>query len=123
MPKKIKPEIDPPNLNTKVGKYFIGVQKGLKKKEALQQAGYINLDSGSTVEKSKQYNEIRRYYRDSLQDEITVGDIAREHAKIILQDNELGPKVAAIKMAIEKIEPEQPEGDDDEKVMVILRSS
>lgn len=112
-----------PDLSSKPAKYFFGRQKGLKKNVAALEAGYSPtvIRNPQVIEKSQDYKEVKEYYKDKLNKHISVDDIAREHAKVILQDLELGPKMGAIKIAIDKIEPEAPKGDDDDKVLIILK--
>lgn len=111
-----------PDLNSKVAKYYFAKKTGMSQSKATQVAGYSDPGVSTRVEQTKGYKALQKYYKDALQDEITVQQIAKEHAKVIMQDQELGPKIASIKMAYDKIEPEQPQGEnDDDKVFVVLR--
>jgi hypothetical protein len=111
-----------PDLNTQIAKYYVARKKGKTKTEAQLVAGYPKDGNHSArIEKSKRYQELERYYRDDLLQEISMQNIAKEHAKIINQDEELGAKLGAIKFAVERLEPEAQTKDDDDKVTVILK--
>ena len=111
-----------PNLKSKVAKYYLAKRTGMNNTEAAEAAGYVGNTHTTRVEQTKKYGEINKYYRDELTDQISVKQIVAEHKKIIEQDVELGPKIAAIKLAIDTIEPTAPAPDnDDDKVFVVLR--
>lgn len=124
MPKKKKQEtlVKLPTPNSKVVKYFMAKQEGKNQSEAATIAGYSLPETHSTrVEQSKGYQALARHYKDELQDQISLKEIAQNHAEIIRQNNEMGPKVVAIRMAYEKIEPEENIDDSGEAVTVILK--
>ncbi len=108
-------------LNTKVGKYYQAVKNGKTKKEATILAGYRTVSHTSSIEKSKTYQEIDKHFKGELLQQTTMGNIAHELLKVISQDAELGPKVAAIKLALEKIEPQNTPQDVEERVVVVIR--
>lgn len=112
-----------PKKDDKVTKYYLAKKAGMTGKLACEVAGYRgNGSQVGRIEKTAGYRALQVYYKDALQEEISVADIAKEHAKVIRQDAELGPKIASIKMAYDKIEPEPPkEENDDDKVFVVLR--
>jgi hypothetical protein len=121
MPRKKEYKVVVPELESKVGKYFLGLKAGKTKSRAVLEAGYSYTNSIDRVEASKGFQALKAYYKDELTKRMTIGQIADEHMKVMMQDNELGPKMAAIKIALDKIEPEEHKSDDDERVMVILK--
>jgi len=111
-----------PSLNTKIGKYFVARQKkGLNKSESQILAGFADNKHATRIEATKEYQEIKEYYKDSLLNHISMDDIAMYHAENITQDKDRGARNKAIEMALSKIEPEDKGSGEDEKVMVILR--
>jgi len=119
MPKKISQA----DLSSKVGKYILNRSKGMNKKKAAIAAGYADGAHTSMIENTNTFVALKRKYQDILQSEISLSDIAREHVKNILQDDDKSSKNAAIKMALEKIEPEDtPEASDENQMIVILRA-
>ena len=59
--------------------------------------------------------------KDELLKKISISDIAEEQKKVILQDRDLGAKNVAIKQALSKIEPDDTPGNEDDKVIIVLR--
>lgn len=113
-----KPPID---ITSRPAKYYLAKKQGANKREALKIAGYGNGNQSSQVEQSKAYKEIKEYFSDHLLKEISLKDIAKELKKNIVQDNDRGAKNTAIKLALDKIEPEDRIKDNDDDIVVILR--
>lgn len=110
-----------PDLRTKAGKLWLGIQKGKTKKVAAIEAG-LNPKNVSKAMATENYQALERSsYREEILKHITMAQIAGEHVKVIVQDKDLGAKNTAIKMAYEKIEPEAVPDKDEQKVLVILR--
>ena len=112
-----------PDLSTKTAQYFIARKKGHNQKEALKIAGYSpNSNNQSTaLEKSEEFGKLREYFADKLLQQIDLKDIASELKKNIVQDQDKGAKNTAIKIALDKIEPEQRTQDNDNDIVVVLR--
>lgn len=108
-----------PDPNDKVTKYYVNRKKGMTKKLAAARAGYLS--SPVSIESSKKYQHLVEYYRDDLLQEISMKQIAKEHVKIISQDEDRGSKLQAIKFAVERIEPEAKDSSNDDSVTVVLR--
>lgn len=119
---KRKPRVVKVKLNGKPAKYFLNRQKGMNKKDAAVAAGYTDNNNQTKIEQSDTYQAIEKHYKNALLDKVSLDDIAEEHIKNIKQDKDRGAKNVAIKMALEKIEPEAKRDDDDDRVMVILRA-
>lgn len=118
MPKSIKVNL---NLDTKVGKYFVARTKGMKKGEAALAAGYADVMHTPQIEKSKTFKELEKmYFKDALLMKISMPELAKEMTKVIRQDDDLGAKNTAMKMALDKIEPETRMAGDDNRVLVVL---
>src|SRR3990167_5590930 len=111
-----------PEPNSKVAKYFFAVKAGSSKAEAARMSGYANPNQTNVIERTDGFKALQAHYKDELLRRIPLGIMADEHAKIIMQDNEMGPKLAAIKIAMDKIEPPgESFGDGDDQVFVVLR--
>lgn len=119
---KVEREKDLPGPETRVAKYHMAVRSGMTKAKAAEVAGYSCPNQTTVIEKSKGFQKLQEYYKDELLKRVSLGQIADEHAKVIVQDNEMGPKLAAIKIAMDKIEPPDKDlGDDDDRVFVVLK--
>lgn len=109
------------DLDSRPGRYFLARKRGLTKKEARDVAGYGGTHP-DRIEASQTYQVIARTYKDVLLGQMSLDQIASEHIKVIKQDIELHAKNNAIKMAIEKIEPEVTNSRDDDRLVVILKT-
>lgn len=119
-PKEYKKKAD---LNTKTGKYFLARQAGKTKKASAIEAG-LNPTHTSAIEATKTFQAIeKKFYRDILLQKISMEKIADAHADNINQDKDRGARNTAIKMAIDKIEPEEHTGDENEAVVFILKAN
>ena len=112
-----------PNLNSRAGKYVTARVKGKNKKEAALEAGY-SLKSArnatSVIENTKEVQKLKEYYREKLLGKITLEDLADEHIKIILQDDDKSAKLRAIELGLDKIEPDSIPQEED-RILVILK--
>ena len=115
------PRTKKPDMNTQIGRYFLAKQKTKTKKEAAIMVG-ASPNHVSNVEATKTYRAIEEYYKDKLLNVISLADIASEHKKNILQDQDKGAKNKAIEMAVDKIEGNVLKDDSDDRVIVVLRS-
>lgn len=111
-----------PDLDTKIGKYFINRKvKKMTKKDAALAANYYPSNTYS-IERTKTFKALeQKYYKDELLKKISVSEIAEEQKKVILQDRDLGAKNVAIKQALQKIEPDDTPGSEDDKVIIVLK--
>lgn len=109
-----------PSLDTKAGRYFLAKKQGKNKTEA---AEIIGIDPRNTtqLERTKRYGEIENYYKDQLLGKITMDEIAEVHARNIKQTKDIGGSNQAIKIALDRIEPNAIPNED-EKIVVILRA-
>lgn len=110
------------DVNSKVFKYYKHRKEGKSKKEAVQLAGYSPLvaHSPATIERTKDFKTLERFFKDELVSHITMNEVALELSKVVRQDDELGAKVQAIKLAKDTFEPEKVMRDE-EKVIIILK--
>ena len=108
------------DLNTKVGKYFTAKKLGKTKTEASIVAGYADPNHTTRIEKTKAYQTIERYYKHELLNQISLKEIAEINARNMRQERDIGGSNTAIKLALEKLEPENIPEDRNEKVIVVL---
>jgi hypothetical protein len=111
------------SLETRTGKYFMARSSGKTKKDSALEAGYpmsTALHSAAKIEENQEFKYLQNHYKDSLLDKISLDELAEEHIKTIRQDRDLGAKNTALKMALDKIEPNATPSEDDNKVLVIL---
>ena len=108
--------------NARMAKYFILKQKGMNKKEAQLNAGYSSPAKNSyQIEHSKTYQAIeKRYFKDIIQDQISMPDIVAELKKNIVQDDDKGAKNKAIELAMNRVEPET-KVTQEESILVVLK--
>ncbi len=111
--------IKKPDLNTRIGKYFIAKQRGMNKTEASIVAGYPSPTHTTRMEQTQAYQVLETLYRDELKKQITLQQIATEHIKNILQDSDRGAKNKAIDMALNRIEPDDSHSHEMDMVVVL----
>lgn len=94
-----------PDFTLKSGKLFLAQQRGLKDIDACKVAG-IAPKNIPNLEATKNYQRCVEAFKDKMLDIISMGELAEELKKNIVQDNDKGAKNNAIKMALDKIEPD-----------------
>ena len=110
------------NMDTKVAKYFVARRiKGMGKVKAAQAAG-ISKENTTNYERMPTFQALEERYKDKLLKHIGLDETAQEHVKVIKQDKDLGAKLNAIKFFAERVEPEQNTSEDDDKMIVVLRT-
>lgn len=116
---KRKPKID---LQSKSAKYFFARQKTKTKKEACDIVGVLP-QNARDLEATETYQELTKiYFKDVLLKQITMPQIASELLKNIVQDTDRGAKNQAIKIALDKLEPNGETGNgEDERVFVVIK--
>lgn len=104
-----------------MGKYYLARKKGLNKTESKTLAGYAPSTLPSTIENTIEYQKIQRFFKDELLEQISMREIATALKNNIVQDTDRGAKNQAIKIALDKLEPDQVKDDKDQQVVVVLR--
>jgi len=111
-----------PPLNTKVGKYFLAVQRGVSKRQAAIDAGYS--PTNRVIERTKPYQALEEHFKDYFLDKMGMGELAEFLVDNIRQDSEekvdRHARNGAIKIALDRVEPEVHPDDDDAKVLIVL---
>ena len=100
-----KPYNKKPDFRTKSGKLFLAQQKGLTDAEASRQIG-ISPKNVLELERTKTYQAIQKKFADVMLDKITMAEIADAVVDNIKQNEDKGAKNNAVKIALEKIEPD-----------------
>ena len=93
------------DCNTKAGKVFLLQQQGLKDTEVAKRVG-IMPENIPQMELTRTYQAFQTKYADKLQEVKKMADVITEHIKIINQDQDKGAKLNAIKLYIDRVEPE-----------------
>lgn len=108
-----------PDFTLKSGKLFLAQQKGLKDIDACKVAG-IAPKNITNLEATKNYQRCEKSFKDAILDKTTINNLADELLKNIVQDNDKGAKNNAIKMALDKIEPDNIQAQA-QQVNIVLR--
>lgn len=110
-------------MSTKSAKYFVKHRiEGKTKSVAAKEAGISDVRNVTNIEKTDTYQKLDAKYADYLAERIGMGEVAEEHIKNIKQDQDKGAKNNAIKMFLERVEPEVLQKEDDEKMIIVLRA-
>lgn len=110
-------------MDTKAAKYFVAQRiKGMSKSRAVKEAGISDVRNVAKFENSQTYLQLEAKYKDHMLKHIGLEDTAEEHTKIIKQDKDLGAKLNAIKLFLERVEPEAQEQEENDKMIVVLRA-
>lgn len=110
------------NMKSKVAKYFVAHRiEGLSKTEAVKKAGITKNTNITNYERMPTFQALEEKYKDHVLKHIGLSEVAAEHTKNILQDQDKGAKNKAIEMFLKTVEPGQKETGDDEKMIVVLR--
>lgn len=118
--KQTKEVIKLPNASDRVVKYFKARKQGKTKTESSIVAGYPDPNHTTRIEKTKGYQALERYYKNELLNQISLQEIAEINARNIRQERDIGGSNTAIKLALEKIEPDNKPDQDFDKVIVVL---
>lgn len=115
-----------PDLTTKVGKYFMAVQKGKTKKEAQIVAGYSTPTHATSIERSKEFQALQTYFKTSFLQKMSMDEVADALIDNIKQENEekidRAARNGAIKIALDKLEPQNQQiSDEADKVLIVLK--
>lgn len=96
-----------PELDSKIGQYYVARKQGKNKTQAQLVAGFADTMHASRIEKTKTYELLeQKFYKDELLGKISLAELADEHVKNILQDEDRGAKNKAIEMMMKKVEPD-----------------
>lgn len=117
---KTKEIIKLPKTNYRVIKYFKARKQGKTKTEASIVAGYSDPNHTTRIEKTKGFQALERYYKNELLNQISLQEIAEVNARNIRQERDIGGSNTAIKLALEKIEPDDTRENDNDSVIVVL---
>lgn len=108
-------------FKTKSGKLWLKMNEGKSRAEAAKELG-ISTRNAADLTQTRIYQELEKSsYKEEILKHITMAQIAQEHIKVLTQDEDLGAKNTAIKMALDKIEPTGEVQENNEKILVILK--
>lgn len=109
-------------INTKAGKYLTARYSGNNKTQSAIIAE-VNPTNITHLERTEIYQAIeKKFFKDEFSAILTVRQLAEELKKNVVQDEDRGAKNAAIKIALDKLEPSViVDNQENERVMVILK--
>jgi hypothetical protein len=113
-----------PDLDSKIGQYYINRKvKKMNKTDAQLSAGFADRTHATRIEETKTYKELEKQfgYREEILQLITLKQIAEEQIKVAMQDKDLSSKNTAIRQLVDKVEPNAPQEDREERVLVVLK--
>ena len=118
MPRKLKTK----KPQTKTEKYFIAHHlEGKTKTQAVKEAGISDIRNVGHIEKTKTYQRLARTYADVIDNQISMDETVAELIKNVRQDQDKGAKNNAIKMLMQRVEPEEQKKQEEDKLIVVLR--
>lgn len=103
----------------KLLRYHENIMKGMSKSQAKNLAGYSHSTQAATIEKSLNAQELT--IKDSILQQTTREELAKELLKNARQDDDKGAKNAAIKIAYDRIEPTGTVQNDAETVTIMMK--
>lgn len=110
-------------MNSKAAKYFVAQRiKGMSKSKAVKVAGISDIRNVNKFEESVTYKALEEKYKDVMLKHIGMDEVAEKHTEIIQQDKDRGAQLNAIKLFLERVEPEVAQKDDSERMIVVLRA-
>jgi len=117
--KQTKTKID---KNSKAYKYYEAKKLGRTKKQAALEAGYSlsTATQPTAIEKTQDYQIVERHFKDELLTKISLGEIADALSYNIRQETQLGARNEAIKIALDKIEPDKVI-EENEQVLIVIK--
>lgn len=121
----MKSKVKKPDIYSKTGKYFLAVKAGKTKKEAQRLAGFATDNQSTQIERSKQYEALQVYFKDSFINKMTMDEISDYLIDNIKQTGQervdRNARNGAIKIALDKLEPEGGhKSDEGDKVLIVL---
>lgn len=109
-------------MKSKSAKYFVAQRlKGMSKTEAIKVAGITDLRNVGKIEDTVTYRALEEKYKDHMLKHLGMDEVAGEHAKVIMQDVNLNAKTAAIKLFLERVEPETIDPPSEDTMLVVMR--
>lgn len=114
-----------PDIHTKVGKYFMAVKSGKSKKEAQKIAGYAMDNKSTAIEATDTYKALEKKFNTSFLAKMTMDEIADALIDNIKQPGQerkdRNAINGAVKIVLDRLEPEGGKTDDsDAKVLIVL---
>lgn len=109
-------------MDTKTAKYFVAHRiKGMSKTKAVKVAGISDVRNIQKFEALPSYKALEEKYKDVMLKHIGMDAVAEKHVEIINQDKDRGAQLNAIKLFLERVEPELNESKSDDQMIVVMR--
>lgn len=110
-------------MSTKTAKYFVAQRvKGMSKTQAVKVAGISDVRNVSNYENSVTYKALEAKYKDVMLKHIGFDEVADRHTELIKQDQDKSASLNAIKLFLDRVEPEVQEKNDSDQMIVVLRA-
>lgn len=109
----------PKQPSTRIKKYHKARLSGHNKEESKTIAGFSPRTTTVAIERTEAYKQIS--VGDAIQQHISLNEIAAINAETIRQDDDLAARNSAMKMAYERIEPDNKTPEVAERVVIVLR--
>lgn len=106
-------------LQTKTGKYYMARKKAKTKSEAAAIAG-ISPTNIVKMENNQTFKALERHFKDEFLAQTNMQEIAATLKRNMMQERDIGGSNNAIKLALERIEPDTIPEDQDQQIMVIM---
>lgn len=111
-------------MSTKAAKYFVAQRiKGMSKSKAVKVAGISSVNNVSHFENSVTYRALEEKYKDVMLKHIGLNEVADRHVELIKQDSDKSASLNAIKLFLDRVEPEVQEKNDSDQMIVVLRAN
>lgn len=111
------------DMSTKTAKYFVAQRvKGMSKTQAVKVAGISDVRNVSNYENSVTYKALEAKYKDVMLKHIGFDEVADRHTKLIKQDQDKSASLNAIKLFLDRVEPDVQEKNDSDQMIVVLRA-
>lgn len=109
-------------MESKAAKFFVAHRiKGMSKSKAARVATISDPRNINKFEESATYKALEEKYKDVLLKHIGMDSVAEKHVEVINQDKDMSARLNAIKLYLERVEPEVAEKDTEDQMLVVLR--
>jgi len=102
-------------------KYVLAKAQGMSKEDAKRRAQYAPSTSSTAIERTEVYQEAEKSLKSAILGQITQDELAEYLVRNAKQEENINASNNAIKLAMDRVEPEQREDKGSEEVLVIMK--